>query len=135
MIDLKYGGKNVPKYLLSHSVGALQATHMATMRPGFFKAMSMMAPYYTLYNEYLFEKYRFAATLVDKIYPSYRMVPFPTKSRPPDHIMHFLIDPLCFSRGRCPVRYLVFSDKLRADLINNNVHSKLNTPFLILLGG
>lgn len=54
----KYGGKDVPKYLIGYSLGGLMSTHFATLRPDYFTAMSLLAPYFRLYDEAMFEKYR-----------------------------------------------------------------------------
>ena len=34
------------------------ATHFSVIRPQYFKALGLIAPYYRLYDEQMFDKYR-----------------------------------------------------------------------------
>jgi alpha-beta hydrolase superfamily lysophospholipase len=57
-LDNKIGGRDVPKFLIGYSLGGLMATHFSVIRPTYFKALGLLAPYYTLFDEKLFDKYR-----------------------------------------------------------------------------
>ena len=67
--------------------------------------MSTLAPYFTLVNEQIYVEHERQVKLMDWFAPTYKLVPFPTKVKPPQHIMHFITDdPLCLSKGKMAVR-------------------------------
>ena len=98
------------------------AIHFATMRPKYFKAMSILTPYFKLLNEEMFQNYDNIVKVLDKVCPTYRMVPFPTKGRQPQHILHFVTDPLTHSKGLMPIRNVTVSNLLRNKLEQEKLH-------------
>ena len=132
--DDKYGGDDVPKYIVGHSMGALMSLHFTVMKPQMFKAMTIIAPYFTLYNEGMFARYRPYMKVLDTLFPTHRLIKFPTNGRQPEHIMHFVTDPIAFSRGKMAVRNASVTELLRFDVTSKNFRDRLETPFLMLLG-
>jgi pimeloyl-ACP methyl ester carboxylesterase len=106
-------------------MGALMATHLATMRPQYFKAIALMAPYYGLLNEEKFEKYRALLGTLDVLCPIWRLIPFPASGRQPRHIAHFFADSLCYSKGNMAIRNVAFSERMREELISKRVAERL----------
>ena len=56
------------------------ATHFAGMMPGYFSAMCMLAPYFTLVSEEMLSKYRPWIKLLDLLVPSQKLIPFPVRN-------------------------------------------------------
>ncbi|TNV77116.1 hypothetical protein FGO68_gene7903 [Halteria grandinella] len=133
--DRQYGEKDVPKFLMGHSQGGLMASHFAALKPGYFSALALLAPYYTLYSEELFAHWRPYVNALDLFFPTLKLVPFPTYGRQPPHIIHFLRDPLCYSKGRMPIRNVKASDEMRFSLQSLKVNEKIETPVYMALAG
>jgi len=75
------------------------------MRPNFFSSLGLLAPYFTLYDETLFDSYRgLLGTALDTLMPTWKLITFPTRGRQPEYTWHFIKDPRGFSRGKMAVR-------------------------------
>jgi hypothetical protein len=58
------------------------ATHFSVIRPQYFKALGLIAPYFRLYDEQMFDKYRgLYGKVLDTLVPTWRLVTFPTRGR------------------------------------------------------
>jgi hypothetical protein len=106
--------------------------HFASMKS--FTAACMMAPYFSLVYEDMFSKYRPWIPIIDLVAPTWKFIPFPTRGRQPGHVLHFLTDPLCYSKGKMPVRNVAVTERLRFGIEDNRVAERLRTPTLLLLG-
>jgi acylglycerol lipase len=134
LIDDKFGGRDVPKYLIGYSFGGLISTHLTYQRPRYFNAVTYLAPYYQLYDETMWEKYRPFVEYLNWIIPYVRLIPVPSRAKLMRHLSEFIFDPVAIHRGKMPVRNVCVIETLRNMLTENKVAETIQTPFLILHG-
>jgi pimeloyl-ACP methyl ester carboxylesterase len=134
LIDSKYGGESVPKYLIGYSFGGLISTHLLTERPKFFNAASLLAPYYRLYDETLWEPYRKWLNFLTLIAPTAKLIPVPSRQHRVNHLVEFINDPNAIHKGKMPVRNIKVIDELRNKVRTDRVTERIETPFLIISG-
>jgi len=47
IVDHKYGGTNVKKFAIGFSFGGLLTSKIASLNPGLFNSVALMAPYFS----------------------------------------------------------------------------------------
>lgn len=82
----------------------------------------------------MWEPYRPFVKYLEAIIPYVKLIPVPSRARLLKHLSEFINDPIAIHRGKMPVRNVYVIEQLRNMIIENNVHEKIQTPFLIIHG-
>jgi alpha-beta hydrolase superfamily lysophospholipase len=94
LIDAKYGGTDVNKYIIGFSLGGLLTAKINALRPQYFKSMALIAPYFRLLHLEKFAKFNEILEELNKTDPKKKMMLFPMKPLPPEYTLHFVTDPI-----------------------------------------
>lgn len=76
-VDAKFGGKDVSRFMLSHSLGALLSTKISFVREKWFKGMGLMTPSYRIAHLDMISKFIPVARMMHKLTPATKLCPFP----------------------------------------------------------
>ena len=57
LIDAKYGGKDVKKFIIGYSYGGFLSFMLSTLRPNFFTSKALLAPYFGFLFRQKFERF------------------------------------------------------------------------------
>lgn len=72
MYDEKYDGKDIPKFLVGHSMGGFISTTMVAERPDQYYGMSLVAPFFKLYDPSMILKFVPVAKIIKNFIPNYQ---------------------------------------------------------------
>ena len=57
LIDSKYGGEQVKKFIIGFSLGGLLSVKLNALRPNYFSSIALIAPYFNLLHRQKFERF------------------------------------------------------------------------------
>ena len=93
LVDEKYGGKDVKKFILGHSFGGLMGLKMSIKREKYFNGLGLLSPFIKFKHEDLVERNLSMSKMVTKVFPTLNLVNFPVKAKKvPRHLFHFATD-------------------------------------------
>ena len=100
-VDEKFGGQNVPHFLVGQSMGGFLATSLAIEAPERFTGMTLLVPFFGLYNQDIIDKALPIAKMLNWIRPVHQLKLL--QSGPcPKHFEHWREDPLELGAYICP---------------------------------
>ncbi len=69
------GSDDIPKFIVSQSLGALIAAQTVVQNPTMFKGVSFITPFFNLSekDQMMFEKLQPLAKIINFVYPSYKI--------------------------------------------------------------
>ncbi|TNV77717.1 hypothetical protein FGO68_gene14245 [Halteria grandinella] len=132
LVDAKFGGPDVPKFIIGYSLGGLQTTQLALRRPDFFKGIGLLAPCYG-FLEYLQPQFdaladKARAQTTEEIYELPNMI-----TLPPRQSLHFMLDPL--GQGiKMPAQNVLTLKDAPARLTTELIAS-VTSPVILVIGG
>lgn len=94
--------------------------------------MALIAPYLGLLHRAKFEKFNATLEEMNKKNPTKRVLLFPVKPLPPEHILHFMLEPMNESREICIRNLFVLLTAPKK--ISEDVISKASLPLIVCLG-
>ena len=132
-IDEKFGGKDVPHFLVGHSLGGLISLMLSTQAPERFQGMTLYAPFMKLgfEQQQQFNKLKPYAKILNMIAPTWKL-PFSSKEMP-SHLQHWRDDPRDKGAQIC-AQNVIATDKAIMRL-HKEILPNVNTPFLLITGG
>ena len=92
-VGSKFGGPEVPIFLLGHSLGGGISMIASCGEPSLYKGMTMVAPFFDLYKgqKEKFKKLKPLASLLNLVIPTWRI---PFNADPPQFMKHWYDDPI-----------------------------------------
>ncbi|TNV76998.1 hypothetical protein FGO68_gene15358 [Halteria grandinella] len=131
-VDEVYGGKDVPKFIMGYSFGGLKSAKINTIRPGYFKGLALLAPYFGFSSKNS-DKVAILAKQVAETDPTQKFPTPPIKPLPPDHVMHFILDPITEGVQICANN--VWELNQAPKRLTQEMIQKIQTPVIMILGG
>ena len=130
-VDDKFGGRDVPHFLVGHSMGGFLATKLSIEAPDRFTGMSLFTPFFDLYDQSIIKAMPIAKVL-NWVIPVYPLHIRPKYLVVPKWAEHFDKDPLYQGDYSCVQNLLQF-ETMQDEV--KNCSTKVQTPFRITLAG
>ena len=93
LVNQKFGGKDVPHFMVGHSLGGAICMFAAAERPELFSGMTLVAPFVkmTAKNQATLDKLKPMASLLNHFAPTFKLDS--GLAKPPSWLEHWRLDP------------------------------------------